>query len=610
MNENERRVISSLEKLEKNKLDEYIKDQFLFYFEQLKELPFNQITAEFLGHPLLIKFLSDQKDEDSIQFWYLVASYFMQQGIHGSQQEQLLTIDQFCSAKIHSFNRQNFTLWPTEHLKKSGCHLQPDFLSNPFVIKNIYASMDESLISVIKKYAAVPRPHVFSGTPIPDMIAKEQEAVCQTIASLLKHKEHDIQSVEAQAIKLQRRFRIKRRFQEEHHRVKHVYQDFFTKTSERSKRHVTTEKFLHEANHAYIPRECNRALAARIIEIAQKINLYTTIRHITSSEAIQSIFNDALYGRRTLQQFFIPFKPAALMSCDIENGDGNVICFAPNKIDPNATGDIEIVLDLKTVIDEHPAAFFKEFDLEYLDKEIREVKLKDKLFIFLPLLPLPVESSPDDQLEMIPFKVLGSTWGELLYYSQIPKNAIIAYDLKNMSEILILNFFRFIDELKCPNGEPATNYIAEFYKDLENMPDQELEDFLRAAGLKLTQTAEFNFYGAYRLNFSAIITIRLIDRISPGNLKQKYTLNMKSLKDSLDLGDLSILEHAKTFMPNLLTSYRFMDYLISNTTHAGSRVALEALRKTCDVPPWVDNQYYQQLIKTEQNEGSGLKFSQ
>lgn len=610
MNENERRVISSLEKLEKNKGNEYIKDQFLFYFERLKELPFNQITAEFLGHPLLIKFLSDQEDEDSIQFWYLVASYFMQQDIHGSQQEQLLKIDQFCSAKIHSFNRQNFTLWPTEDLKKSGCHLQSDFLNNPFVIKNIYASMDEQLISVIKKYAAVPRPHVFAGAPIPDMIAKEQEAVCQTITSLLKRKEHDIESVEAQAIKLQRRFRLKQRFQEEHHRVTHVYQDFFTKTSERSKRHVTAEKLLHEANHAYIPRECNRALAARIIGISQKIKLYTTIRHITSSEAIRSIFNDALYGRRTLQQFFIPFKPAALMGCDIENGDGNVICFAPNKIDPNATGDIEIVLDLKSVIDEHPAAFFKEFDLEYFDDEIREVKLNDKLFLFLPLVPLPVESSADDPIEMIPFKVLGPTWGELLYYSQIPKNTIIAYDLKNMSEILILNFFRFIDELKCPNGEPATDYIAEFYKALEAMPDKELEEFLKASASKLTQTAEFNFYGAYRLNFSAIITIRLVDRVSPGNLKQEYTLNMKLLKDSLDSGDLSILEHAKKFMPSLFTSYRFMDYLISNTTHAGSREALESLRMTCDVPPWIDNQYYQQLNQTKQNEGCASKFTQ
>jgi hypothetical protein len=594
MNEKEALVLSILEKLAENPFDSKLAIDLTVDFNGLRKIPLTQLTPEFLYHPTFVGFIKNKSGDNAIQFWYLLAIYFLQRSNEALQHEQLLKIDQFCSTVIQTFHQENFSLWTQEELANSGCRLQPDFLSNPFLIKNIYASMDEPLIALVKKYASIPRAEVFSGTIVPDMIAQAQAAASQSIKQLLEKHDQDLQKIEHHTIRIQRGFRRKRRYLEEEHRVNHVYQAFFKQTEEEKGQHLTSQQLIHEANQPYIPKKCHKTLASRILSLTQKIELYTTIRHLTSSYALKSIFNDALYGRRSLQQFFIPFKPAALMRCDIENGDGNVICFAPNKIDPKAGGNIEIVLDLKTVIADHPAAFYKESDLAYDDDNIREVKLKDKLFLFMPIKPLS-DGSP----EMLPFRVLGETWGELLYYSHIPKNALIAYDLKNMSQILILNFFRFIDELRCCNGEPATEYIAQFYNTLEQMDDSELEAFLRDAGLKLTQTAEFNFYGAYRLDFSSIITIRLIDKYSPGNLKQEYTLNLKGLNDSLAVGDLTVLESAKKSIPSLFTSYRFLDYLLSNTQHALSKRALEALRKTCDIPPWVDNRHDQPLIEED-----------
>lgn len=601
MHEKETRFLSTLEKLEKNRLDTMLNIDATIYLGSLKKLPLTDLTPAFLCHPTFIRYVQRNPNDKDLQFWYLLASYFLHNDNTAWQQEQLLKIDLFCSTAIEKYNHENFPLWDPKTLVNSGCQLQPEFLNNPFVIRNIYMSQDQTLISIIQKYAPTPKVHVFAGVTVPEMIAKEQAAAHQSITTLLDTPDQDLKTLEDQAIKIQRSFRKHRRLTEEKHRVEHVYQTFFKASSDNTGHPMSAEKLLREANKPYLPKKCNQKLAARIISLAQQTELYTTIRHLTSSNALKSIFNDAFYGRRSLQQFFIPFKPAALMRCDVENGDGNVICFGPNKIDPKASGDIEIVLDLKTVIDGNPAAFYKESDLAYVDEEIREVKLHDALFLFLPIKPLP-----DGSDEMMPFRVLGATWGELLYSAQIPKPMLIAYDLKNLNQIFILNFFRFIDELRCPKGEPATDYIAQFYHALEQMSDSELQAFLKEAASKLTQTAEFNFFSAYRLDFSSIITVRTIDRASPVSLKKEFTLDMKLLMASLASGNLDILEMAKKSIPSLFTSYRFLDYLISKTEHAESKRALESLRKTCDVPPWVDNKYYQHLLDEAMDEGIHL----
>jgi len=74
--------------------------------------------------------------------------------------------------------------------------------------------------------------------------------------------------------------------------------------------------------------------------------------------------------------FFFHFKPASLWSCDIADGDSNVICFGSEygDIDPKCNGEIELTLrtdklDFWRNKSVH-CAFFKQQDLGYVVKKL------------------------------------------------------------------------------------------------------------------------------------------------------------------------------------------------------------------------------------------------
>jgi len=55
------------------------------------------------------------------------------------------------------------------------------------------------------------------------------------------------------------------------------------------------------------PQRCSPELAQKSLEKANKIKFIKHIRHLTKVSALTSIFDDGLYGRKTLLQFLLPF---------------------------------------------------------------------------------------------------------------------------------------------------------------------------------------------------------------------------------------------------------------------------------------------------------------
>lgn len=120
-------------------------------------------------------------------------------------------------------------------------------------------------------------------------------------------------------------------------------------------------------------------------------------------------------------------------------------------------------------------------------------------------------------------------------------------------------------------------------------------EFLQALGCTMSDTAEFNIYGAYKLDFTAIKSINIYKY---KDSRITYTLELKQFVEQLQAGNIAALEKAIKNIPSLFTSYRFIDYLLIKNVHSADIVKkLEVLRsKEHQKPPaWLT--LYSERIK-------------
>jgi hypothetical protein len=377
-------------------------------------------------------------------------------------------------------------------------------------------------------------------------------------------------------VKIQRQVRSKLRHQEEIRRItsRDEWAYVIKKTS--------PERVIQDANTPYRPRCADQQLAKRIMVVAQQVRLFSTVKHWTAAKHIESIFNDSLYGRRRLLESYLPFRPASLYKCDIADGDGNVICFGPSEIDPQAMrpDTVEVLFDLDKISENNPSIFFKQRDLGFaLDKKRSVLINKSKS---KPLFFSHTNSVRCGSAGFAYLSVYDGQWGGLQGVATLPNYSLISYNVKNIHQILTLNFFRFLDAKKNEGFESIRN---EIYADLAALSDEELLQFLENIGRQLSDTSEFNFYGAHRIDFSTVIALSSYQ----DGRKASYTLNLQDLIASLERNDIRILNEAKVHIPGAFNSYRFLDYLLSKTTSILGCYELQRLRSKCITPSWIQS---------------------
>tara|TARA_R110002126_G_scaffold275361_1_gene420730 strand:- start:1373 stop:1636 length:264 start_codon:yes stop_codon:yes gene_type:complete len=61
------------------------------------------------------------------------------------------------------------------------------------------------------------------------------------------------------------------------------------------------------------------------------------------------------------------------------------------------------------------------------------------------------------------------------------------------------------------------------------------------------------------------------------------------------IGNINELRHARTIIPVLFQSYRFLDHLISNVKNIEVKYYLDDLRKKCLTPTWIS---YEPLLQS------------
>jgi hypothetical protein len=313
------------------------------------------------------------------------------------------------------------------------------------------------------------------------------------------------------------------------------------------------------------------------------VDFFKTLKHLTAPSALKSIFNEGIFGRRTLLNFNLMFKPASLHQSDINQGDGNAICFGSQHIDWKSNHGVELIFDAKKISKNNPSIFYKQRDFGY---ELEEQSTRAAKIGELELFFSHDKEQRCQEIFHTPFTLYAKrgsshdTYYAPYAYSSIITDSFIAYDVDKMHEILTLNFFRFIDTLTNASLEPDMDTRNEIYQAFETLDDDALVEALTQVGQAMTDTMEFNFYGAHLIDFSTLLSIKYY----------ADELNLAGFIKALNDGDTHQLDTAVSLFSEtkLFGSWRFIDYLLLEVSHPVVTLRLQALREQCTVPDWLN----------------------
>lgn len=564
MNRIEQQLLSLIKENDRNysiQAEHQILDRF-------QDMPLGSATDEFMGHPTFRTFV-EESELDTVKYfnvWFRMNEYLRYRCDSRLTHQKLKDVEEALQISIETMTRQ---------AKACGVAMLPMGLTNPKFINQLYSLKDNQLIQLYLQYYPEPKHAVFQEQCVPEDIVKKHQHSTDVILNFLK-KHEPLAYVEKKVMTIQREFRARKRKRENYARLPQRYCALLKQLSDYSAERFTQE-LLADANQPYQP-QCDPVLAKRIMQAAKKVTLFSTVTHLTAASAIESIFNDALYGRRSLIQQHKSFRPASLFPSDIKEGDGDVICLGAQNIDPSARHGIELQFDAKKIASNNPCIFFKQRDFGFDPQTIRSITIGDISWHFSHT--GTYRHQPGDCSSFVLYTADGQSKHAV---SNVTKAALICDNIKQIHNILTLNFFRFIDTLMTLDSceRVISENIADkqaMYTQLSQLNDEELVETLHDIGKKISDTMEFNFYGSYRIEFEALLSIT--------NQEWAYTLNMASFIKELKAGNLDMYYDASVHLPELFKSYRFIDFLLSTTSHETVVGVLQEQRIFCALPAW------------------------
>ena len=516
--------------------------------EELMDVPLGQSSLEFI-HSIKHAHLPE-----TTKIWRLIETYLVHAKYDvNSASADLKMLESTMKARLDD----RYALGPRR------------YLFNPNLIRRVYMTENEPLIQVFKKLLPMPTPAVFEGHIAPHFILEQERMNTLHVLNFLK--ERTIEAVEGDVTKIQRWLRAQKRQKMETDRIPRVHGEWVREFPDKR-----IAEIMQEANTRYFPQCRDKFLAYRIFAASARVKLFSTLKHLTSKKALKSILDDGLYGRETLEHFYMSYSPAVLDDNDVERGDKDVICLGPDEIDYNCKekASLEIVFDFEKIDRNNRCIFYKQRDFGYATYEEKEITIGNATATF---------SHPNTNYDLYqrsyryPYpNSLEITFSGKTAYSELPDFLFMSNNVEHIHQILTLNFFRFLDRVTDIQGDRDLAFSEEIYSQIATLNDDELVQFLTELGKAMVQTAEFNFYGAHKIDIATVLTFT----------HDGFTLTMADFIKQLEAGDMEAFRTAQKNIPQLFQSYRFVDYLLSAVSNQSIKSELTQLRKQCTTSFW------------------------
>ncbi len=331
--------------------------------------------------------------------------------------------------------------------------LHPMKFLHPSLIKQVYLSGDEELVRLFYTILPIPPLSLFDRGREPQLLLERASEKAKALAVFEENNKDD--PLQREKVKfIQRSIRSCLWGELARKRIG-------TRHFERSQNpDRAAMRVIRDANTPYWPKITDselKGLAGRIVHAAFQVKLFDSVSHLCAASNIARILDDCLYGRENLVHTYnASFRPASLNLRDIDNGDGNAICLGYNDIDPKCKKgrtvglelDLERLIGTAAAYSKNGALFFKQCDFGYPIDTKQEIEIgeigKGKTLHFTHVKPLVNGEPFYSNLQLF---ISESSW-EPLYYSEIEQDLLISNNMESIHQILILNFFRFIDNLE------------------------------------------------------------------------------------------------------------------------------------------------------------------
>lgn len=449
-----------------------------------------------------------------------------------------------------------------DKVKSLGRHMLEAYYT-PSIIKKVHRSNDENLIDLFNNYLPLPSSSIFNDGIMPEHIAQKEKEKQDIINRFWREGEDREQSLN-NIIHIQRSIRkYYRKNEQEANTIKLLADSNFSKEA--------INQALIDIDYPYLPKCSDKDLALKIVKAASQVKLWPTVSHLTDPASLANIFDEGLIGRRDLRSKYKCFRPAALYQSDIENGDGNIICLGPDKIDEQCYRGMtaEIVFDFKLLREEkNLPCCYKTRDLGFTHKYFQQLNLGDLRISFNQRNQSAIRNAQHDYSYFIVVyrELARDDYSPSNYPPRHPNCLHIFHNLSGLDMILTLYPFIYIDQL---------GYLKDdIYKALAGLNEAELIEALTDLGTKATDTAEFNIYGCYLPSIDSILAINLYD-----DKELKWEIKLNELYQELNHGIPRLFDRLKNDMPSLLKSQRFMDHLLGKIDHEASRAMILELSK-------------------------------
>ena len=459
--------------------------------------------------------------------------------------------------------------------------LLPGAILDGIIIRNVYLNGDTNLVELFGRLLPKPPVSLFPEDRVPHIIKERELEVADTIQNLVEINDGSIQKIESTSIKLQRFFRGTKRRKDE----KRIISNSYNRIREEADKQKTTDELIRDTNTPYKP-QCDEypTLANRLLKTAKKIEPFTTVRHLTAKKSVSDIMDNGLLGRDSLLKRYKAFRPAALCLSDVENGDQDAICFGAFEIDHKCMekNTAEFVLDLDKLHSlpsekDNPCIFFKQRDLGFDLDKIRKITIGNEEFFFTHTKWLRCQTPNHTNIQFCNKDGYG-----LHHYAELPNFQMISSNFGDMNQILAMNFFRFLDEIRDSHCKRDKDFADRIYSALDKLDENEMESTLLQLTRNMSDTMEFNFYGSFLMSPNLIKEVSIFDKPN----EKTYTLKIADFVKSLQEGDSKKLAEVQEKLPELLESYRFIDYLLLQIDNQPIRNTLLGCRKNITLPLW------------------------
>ncbi len=311
----------------------------------------------------------------------------------------------------------------------------------------------------------------------------------------------------------------------------------------------------------YYPK-CDEKLADRIVRATQRLVSFPELVHHVSLSQLSEALDQGLHNREPFSDGLICFSARTQYGYTKDQPGYKLFAYEQKFEHSTPYNSISFTFTLE-----------KLKDVSKIYYNIRSLWLSYPFHLRIGNATYSLGLNAEERRDISPFT-------DMYFETKVPQSNQILddNDFNKLYHNMILNFFKYIDYLQSEGPHPKN--ILRIYEALVNLNDEELLVCLKQIGAEASSHINFYIANDYLLDFDSVKIIYTSQY--PHDKRNFIELDILILE--LEVGNVDTIIAIQKAYPNLMKSYRFIEYLLVNISHPATTVLLKDLLSACATP--------------------------